>query len=180
MFVKYRRFNRKNPITKLSQTYNNRLLEKVKNNFTEFQQQLFISFFYCYLNYNKTTDFVIDLDNIWQWLGFTQKIAAKKILERHFIIEKDYKCLLCRSTEQNKEQHGGHNKQKILLNIKTFKLFCIKTKTKKTNEIHEYFVNLEEILHETLEEESNELKQQLEKIKNGIKELKNENSEIKE
>jgi hypothetical protein len=157
-----------NPIIKLSNTYNNKLLEKIKENFTETQQQLFISSFYCYLHYNQTTDFVIDLDNIWKWLGFNQKYAAKRILERHFIIEKDYKFLLTQSGEQDKEQHGGHNKQTILLNINTFKLFCIKAETKKANEIHEYFVKLEGILHQTLEEESIELKQQLEDTNNNF------------
>jgi|UniRef100_A0A6C0HTM2 phage anti-repressor protein len=170
----------KNPITKLSQTYNNHLLEKVKNNFTESQQQLFISSFYCYLNYNKTADFIIDLDNIWQWLGFSTKQKARILLEKNFVIEKDYKFLVNQQVNQDKEQHGGHNKQKFLLNIKTFKLLCIKAETKKANEIHEYFVKLEEILHETLEEESNELKQQLEINKKEKKELENKFSEIEE
>jgi len=170
----------KNPITKLSETYNNNLLEKVKNNFTESQQQLFISSFYCYLNYNPINDFIIDLDDVWKWLDFNQKYAAKRTLEKHFKINKDYKYLLTQLGEQDKEQHGGHNKQTILLNIKTFKLLCIKAATSKANEIHEYFVKLEEILHETLEEESNELKQQLEKNKNEKKELENKFSEIEE
>jgi len=170
-----------NPIIKLSNTYNNKLLKKIKENFTETQQQLFISSFYCYLHYNKTTDFVIDLDNIWKWLGFSQKIRAKNLLERHFIIEKDYKILLARMSEQDKEQHGGHNKQTILLNINTFKLFCIKAETKKADEIHEYFVKLEGILHETLEEESIELKQQLEENKQQLEETnKNFDKKIKE
>jgi hypothetical protein len=161
-----------NPIIKLSNTYNNKLLEKIKENFTETQQQLFISSFYCYLHYNQTTDFVIDLDNIWKWLGFNQKYAAKRILERHFIIEKDYKFLLTQSGEQDKEQHGGHNKQTILLNINTFKLFCIKTETKKASEIHEYFVKLEEILNQVIQEECIELKQQLEDNKQQLEDNK--------
>jgi len=33
----------KNPISKLSDTYNNKLLTKIKANFTEMEQQLFIS-----------------------------------------------------------------------------------------------------------------------------------------
>jgi len=61
--------------------------------------------------------------------------------------------------------HGGHNKETIMLNIKTFKLFCIKAATKKANEIHEYFIKLEELLQTTLHEESNELKLQLDQIK---------------
>ena len=65
-----------NPITKLSNNYNGKLLCKIKEKFTEMEQQLFVSSFYCYLNYNSTTDFVIDLDNIWKWLGFTQKVKS--------------------------------------------------------------------------------------------------------
>lgn len=54
----------KNPITKLSNTYNSKFLNKIKENFTGFEQQLFISSFYCYLNYDKNIDFVVDLDDI--------------------------------------------------------------------------------------------------------------------
>ena len=59
-----------NPLTKLNDTYNVKLLDKMKINFTDFEQQLFITSFYCYLNYDKLKDFVIDVDNIWKWLGY--------------------------------------------------------------------------------------------------------------
>jgi hypothetical protein len=83
-----------NPITKFNGNYQSKLIEKVKNNFNNYEQQMFLSSFYCYLNYNKT-DFVIDLDNIWKWLGFAQKVNAKNLLEKQFIINKDYKLLPC-------------------------------------------------------------------------------------
>ena len=70
-----------NPITRLSGTYQNKLLTKIKTNFIDNEQQMFVSSFYCYLNYNKT-DFIIDLDTIWVWLGFSQKIRAKELLEK--------------------------------------------------------------------------------------------------
>ena len=151
----------KNPITKLSKTYNNRLLTKIKETFTENQQQLFISSFYSYLNYNKD-DFVISLDDIWKWLGFSQKEVAKRLLENNFKENIDYNCLLCRSAEQKKETRGGYNKLTVLLTIKCFKLFCIKAGTKKSNEIHEYFIKLEELLQDVILEECNEIKLQLE------------------
>ena len=81
----------KNPISKLSSTYNNKLLIKIKENFTQFEEQLFISSFYCYLNYDKILDFVIDLDDIWKWLGFYQKANLKTLLEKYFKINIDYK-----------------------------------------------------------------------------------------
>ena len=163
-----------NPITKLSGTYQSKLLTKIKESFSETEQNLFVSSFYCYLNYNKRTDFVIDLDNIWGWLGFSQKVKAKQMLEKNFIVDKDYKISLYHQVKQLDVTHGGHNKETFLLNIETFKKYCMKAGTKKSTEIHDYYIKLEEILHDTLQEESDELKLQLEekdkKIENQEKE----------
>lgn len=158
----------KNPITKLSASYNNKLINKIKDNFTETQQQLFVSSFYCYLNYNTKNDFVIDLDDIWKWLGFTNKSNAKKLLEKHFSVDIDYKNLLDASIKHDKK-HGGHNKEIFIMNIKTFKLLCIKAGTTKSVEIHNYFIKLEEFLHEIVQEETDELKVQLIKIEDKSK-----------
>ena len=79
-----------NPSTKLSKPYQGKLLNKLKESFSTEEQQLFISSFYCYLNF-RSDDFVVDLDNIWNWLGFTRKDSAKKCLEKYFKNETDYK-----------------------------------------------------------------------------------------
>ena len=151
----------KNPITRLSNECNNKLLNKIRDKFTNTEQQLFVASFYCFLNYQKT-DFVIDLDNIWEWLGFNQKYNAKRVLEKNFTLDVDYKYSFRRVEEQKNTTRGGSNKEKILLNIKTFKLLCLKTGTTKADQIHEYYINLEETLFETLVEKSCELKLQLE------------------
>ena len=96
-----------NPITKLSNNYNGKMLSKIQNEFSNFEQQLFVSSFYSYLNYNSKTDFVIDLDNIWEWLGFGQKVKAKNLLEKHFQLDIDYKLLLSLEGKQ-KNIRGGH------------------------------------------------------------------------
>jgi len=106
-----------NPLTKLGPECNGKLINKVKNNFNNFEQQLFITSFYCYLNYDPVKDFVIDLDNVWKWLGFCQKQRAKELLEKHFNIQINYKILLTSHSEQKK--HGGSNIKKIFMNIKT-------------------------------------------------------------
>lgn len=163
-----------NPITRLSGTYQSKLLEKVKVAFTDDEQQMFVTSYYCYLNFHTTNDFVIDLDNIWKWLGFSQKVNAKRVLDKNFILDKDYKCMLLQNEEQKTEGRGGHNKETIMLNIKTFKLFCMKAGTKKADQTHEYYVKLEELLHEVVQEETVELRLQLEnhkKIANNEKEL---------
>lgn len=186
-----------NPITKFSGDYHSKLVEKIKNNFTNYEQQLFLSSFYCYLQYDSKNDFVIDLDNVWKWLGFGQKVNAKRVLEKNFTIEKDYKLLLCQlakqtfatevsetkslyqQVKQDEKTHGGHNKETFMLNIDTFKKFCLKAGTTKADEIHDYFIKLENIMFETTKEECEELKQQLQKIEN-IKNKEMEEKIIKE
>jgi len=171
-----------NPITKLSHVYNGKMLQKIQEGFTDFEQQLFVSSFYCYLNCEQNTDFVIDLDNVWKWLGFNQKEASKRVLEKHFEVVKDYKILLNLQVKQNdtnialepskaRTSHGGHNIHKYMLTVKTFKSLCLKAGTKKADEIHDYYLKMEEMIHQVVQEESDELKLQLEQKDNIIMEI---------
>jgi hypothetical protein len=170
-----------NPITRLSNTYQNKLLTKIKDKFSDSEQQLFVSSFYCFLNYNQRNDFVIDLDNIWGWLGFSQKVKAKLLLEKNFIINTDYKILLSLPVKQkDTTPRGGHNKEIIMLTVRTFKLFCLKAGTKKAEQIHEYYIKLEETLQEIIQEESDELKMQLETKTIELQKKENNNDAIRE
>lgn len=152
-----------NPVTKLSSTYQSKLLTRIKTTFTDNEQQLFVASFYCYLNCNQKTDFIIDLDEIWKWLGFYQKENAKRLLEKSFTLNIDYKCLPIPKDEQKKGR-GGHNREIIMMTINTFKSFCLKADTKKADEIHNYYMKLEEMLYELVEEETVELKNQLQNV----------------
>jgi len=180
-----------NPITKLSTAYNGKLLKKIQYNFSAFEQQLFVSSFYCYLNCDPKTDFVIDLDHVWKWLGFNQKVKARELLEKHFVIDNDYKLLLSLAGKQDfdnavvepsiplsQKKHGGHNIKKYMLSVKTFKSMCLKADTKKAHEIHEYYIKLEETLHEAIGEESDELKLQLENKNIQLNQEKNKNATL--
>ena len=151
----------KNPITKLNGNYQSKLLEKIQNTFNNYEQQMFLASFYCYLNHDNKNDFVIDLDDVWKWLDFSSKHKSKELLNKYFVVNQNYKVLLSLPGEQKKGTRGGHNKKTIMLNVETFKKFCLKAGTKKADEIHDYFIKLEQILHEIIKEESDELKQQL-------------------
>ena len=161
-----------NPITRLTNTYQNKLLSKIKANFTDNEQQIFVASFYTFLNYDSTNDFVIDFDNVWRWLGFLNKANSKRLLEKQFIINKDYKILLIFADEQKKHVKGGHNKETIMLNVETFKKFCMKAGTKKADEIHDYYIRLEKTLQEVIHEESTELKLQLEHSENAREKIR--------
>ena len=55
----------KNSITCLNKEYENKLINKIKENFTESEQQILVGSFYCFLNYDSKQDFIIDFDNVW-------------------------------------------------------------------------------------------------------------------
>jgi hypothetical protein len=152
-----------NPLTKLTGNYQSSMVDKMKANFNTYEQQMFLSSFYCYLNYNDA-DYVIDLDNVWEWMGFQQKYHAKHLLEKYFCNNNDYKIFAPELAGAKKEGRGGHNKEIILMTIKTFKLMCLKAGTKKSNEIHEYYVKMEKIIQEVVIEECKTLSDQLRNI----------------
>ena len=151
-----------NPISKLSTTYQNTLLTKIQAKFTDTEQQLFVASFYGFLKYDATNEFVIDLDDVWRWLDFSTKQKSKMLLEAQFVKDKDYIILLNLQVKQSEHIRGGHNKEIFMLNVSTFKRFCLKAGTKKADAIHDYYIKLEELLHEVVQEESTELKTQLE------------------
>ena len=124
------------------------------------QQQIFVTSFYCFLNYDTKKDFVVDFDSAWKWAGFSRKDPAKRLLEKCFIIDIDYQ-VKNTSPPFGGKVEMGRPVENILLTVNTFKKFCLKAGTKKADEIHDYYIKLEELLHETVNEETNELRLQL-------------------
>ena len=169
-----------NPITKLSNDYNVKLLSKIKENFTNFEQQIFLSSFYCYLNCDSKNDFVIDLDNVWKWIGYNQKVKAKILLENNFVEGNDYTKSLSQAGKQTTHTKGGQNKEIFMLNVVTFKKFCLKAGTKKADEIHDYYIKLEELIQTTINEECIELKLQLTQQNQLLENVEKEKEDLKE
>jgi len=97
------------------------------------------------------------------------------LLEKNFTIDIDYKKSLLLQQKQSNHSKGGHNKETFMLNIDTFKKICLKAGTKKADEIHEYFIKLENIMLEITKEEGEELKKQL----SQIEDVKNKEMEEK-
>ncbi|NBU34758.1 hypothetical protein EBZ38_15160 [bacterium] len=197
------------------QPLDSKLIQKLREKFTEQEQQLFVQNFCMYLNYDKTRDYVIDLDKVWQWMGFSRKDPAKRVLDTHFTEGTDYIVRPHPSvvqvsetvdgkgnsrTDQNREtvvapgqlrlqpsveqvsetvdgqgnsrtdqnsatvggtrQHGGHNREQVMMNIKTFKRMCMKANTKRASDIHDYYITMEETLQEYIHETFLEREQQ--------------------
>ena len=144
------------PINKLRTAYQSRLLCKISDAFSTDEQRLFISSFYCFLNHHPTDDYVVDLDKIWRWLGYSRKDPAKRKLLQAFAEENDY-----RTIHSKVEGCGGQGHEAIHMNVETFKAFCLLAGTRKGAEVRTYYIRLERILHAVIQEQTSELEEQL-------------------
>jgi phage anti-repressor protein len=151
----------KSPINKLSPTYNNLFLEKIKKEFTTTEQQLFVASFYLYFNYDSINDFIIDLDDTWQWLDFNNKENALRAIKHNFTENTDFKYI---DNNEKKEGRGGHNKKKVMLSINTFKSLCFISTTPKAKEIRMYYLKLERIIYDVINEQEKEIKNNFKNI----------------
>jgi len=142
-----------NPLIRFTnQDYNSNL---IKEEFTTTEQQLFLSNTYCYLNYDTEIDFVVELHNIWKWIGFTRIDNCKAALVKHFKINKHYKI------EKVAPEVAGATrtlKENIKLTVDCFKKLCLRAGTSKADEIHDYYVKLEKVVNKVLYEESEQLR----------------------
>ena len=107
---------------------------------------------FLYLNYHQLDDFIVNLDNVWKFIGFSNKANAKRLLKHNFTENKDYKTLLVYNDEQtifirtdeNKinEETRGRKQETIMLNINTFKKLCLKANTENAAKIHDYYIKI--------------------------------------
>lgn len=134
-----------NFIGNLFETCGDPLIDNISNHLNDDEQQLFINLFGLCNSYHITEDYVIDFDEVWKLLGFTQKNSAKQILTTNFELNKDYKIQNNSNDGKVNIRRGGHNKQIIMLNIETFKLFCINANMPISKLFQKYYVTFEYI-----------------------------------
>ena len=172
-----------NPLTKLHGDYGSKIISKIQQRFSPEIQQFYIANLYCYLNFNSKTDFPVIFDRIWKWLGYTRIDHCKTVLLKHFKLDIDYKIENFASedagaktekpasedagaglklSEEGKNLGGaGMNREYITLTINCFKKLCLKSKTSNADKIHEYYVELEDLMNELVIEQAAELQLKL-------------------
>ena len=161
----------KNSNITLSLNTQTKMINHLKNEFTEEQQQWYIANLYVYMNYHPTNDYPINLEHVFKMIGFANKGNAMKTIKSNFTRDEDYKIMLFH-TEKRKNE-GGFNKEDVMLNIDTFKNLCMMAKTQKGKEIRKYYVKLENIYNEIIKSEIEEQKKILEEQKKQIQLLEN-------
>jgi phage anti-repressor protein len=156
---------------------------KINEIFNSEEKQLFSVSFRGYLKHNPNLDFVVDLDSVWKWIGYKNKGNAKRaLLKSEFLVENiDYIFQIfasqlgeAKTETENEERRGGHNKETILMTVNAFKKFCMMAATTQSHKMHNYYIKLEQCIHEVRIEEMKNFKLQIkdkdaQKEKNLIK-----------
>ena len=159
-------------ISTSSKTYNisndDILINLIKQKFNKDDMEIFELNFKIYLaNENNKNDYTIDLEDIYKWLGFSTKGNAKRFLFDKFIINKHYTiintcCGLLLPTEKQSAPNlvdatqSKHNKEKIMLNIETFKKFCMKASTNESEKFLDYYITMEIVIFDYIKLKINE------------------------
>ena len=157
--------------------YNFKIIQKMNTMFSLEEKQLYIGNLYLYIKFHPTNDYVINLEEYFDFIGYSSLGTAKRTLEKNFIEDEDYQILLCSSAKQ---VHGGHNKETIMLNTDTFKSFCMLAPTSKGKKIRKYYVKLEHINNEITTEQLIENQEKLKQIQEEKKQIQDEKKQIQD
>jgi hypothetical protein len=166
-----------------------KLIELIKANFNEDDNKLFELSYKLYTSTKDNPDeFIISLDDVYKWVGFSRKDHAKTLLTKDFKENIHYKISLPFRRERSASSNihlkkGGENKELILLNIETFKKFCMKANTSQSDKIYDYYIKMEKIIFKYIEKkykEQSNIIQQKDKQLEENNQLLNENKQLLE
>lgn len=135
----------------LPNTNTDELFQLMKAQMTTEQEQLFMGSYYLYLQYGPNNkSFVVDFDIVWQNVEYSRRDNAKRLLEKNFTENKDYKMItpLLGGAINHTNLRGGLNKETILLTVDCFKCFCMIAATPKARVIRNYYTKMEDIMLE--------------------------------
>lgn len=121
------------------------LLSKLRLHMNTAEQLMFVDSFYMYLKYGNCSEFVINLDDVFLWLGFTRRDNAKATVLRHLESGVHYE-----TYEESLQDMNSSLKirERTLLTVRGFKQLCLTSKTERGKSIREYYLSMEEVLME--------------------------------
>jgi hypothetical protein len=142
------------------------LISLIKSSFNESDMKLFALNYKLYIeNKNNPDGFIANFDEVYKWIGFSRKDHAKTLLESKnknnkyfFEINKDYIIKMNKPTfPAIAGKVAGRPVEKIYLTINCFKKFCLKSSTEQAEQIFDYYIKMEEIITNYIENKHNEI-----------------------
>ena len=116
--------------------------------------------------YNNS--FIVNSNTLMKWLDMKQKENFINTIEKSYNIDEDYII-----EYPNKNRKGGNNEKIYYLTTRAAKKYCLMTKSKKGNEIRNYFLDIEEILYKFKDYIIKGLQDKIKKLENNQKPLIN-------
>jgi phage anti-repressor protein len=90
--------------------------------------------------------FGVDFDEAWDWVGYSTKGNAKRILEQNFTQDADYQIFII----NDKNPQGGRPSEQIRLSSDCFKSFCMLAQTARGKEVRRYFIECEKVFRKLI------------------------------
>ncbi|WP_448268695.1 hypothetical protein [Nostoc sp. DSM 114159] len=88
--------------------------------------------------YQSDEQFPININDAWQWLGYTNKRTCADTLKNNFIINEDF-------LRGGSKSSGGRPSEVLLLSIECFKMLGMLAGTEQGKAIRKYFIECERI-----------------------------------
>lgn len=140
-----------------------RFSQMISQRLNEEDRQVFNYLYKMYVLYgNDDNKFVVVLDDVWQWLGFSRIDPCKRLLVNNFEENVHY---IIESFKNNPFPRGGHNRQIVKMTVNTFKKLSMKACTHRSNEIYDYYIKLDQTFLEYTQMRLNETNLNIQRAK---------------
>lgn len=136
-----------------------KLVRLLNERMTDDEQRLFCESFRAYLAFDVNKDFVVNLDDVYAWIGFSRKDNAKRSVLRTLKPVVDYNVEgVFLPSEEN--PLGGRPAERTMMTVNAFKQLCMAAGTERGKKVREYYLAMESVLHEYSKQAIKEARQE--------------------
>lgn len=141
------------------------LYNSVVGHFVEDDERIFINRFKSYVNELISGKIIlIDFDEVYEYIGFSTKGNAKRLLIKNFEEKKDYHI-------SNDLSSTGRPNENIMMTSDTFKMMCMLADTDQGRKVRSYYVKLEKCVMDYIIAQNDVLRDMITKTKKKPKKV---------
>jgi len=118
--------------------------------FTTEDERNFVRKFHRFLDNDPLKDFVVDIDEVWEYVGLHSKAYTKKVLQRRFVLDTDYKIMETQHVSQTVENIREYTRTKMVTTPNGFIELCIVANTYRSKQVRRYYAKMETVRREYL------------------------------
>lgn len=116
-------------------------------------------------NVDHYQSFLIDSELLRKWLNIDNRRVFYDTIKKSYKVNVDYKVEKVKTSQGS----GGHNKEVITLTPEAAKKICLMTKSKKGNDVRQYFIDIELAFYKFKDHIIDSLTRKIEQLENNQK-----------